>query len=204
MVGELKYGELLSFCNRLLLVATAIMLAASTRSFAVQSFTPINDLGSGFYLNQFQGGLYPNGSNTVPAAHESVGLQRAAAIKPLNSAGQPDRNGKYVMISIGMSNTTQEFCAGSNNGTTCASYSFMGQANASSSVNHNPLVLVDGAQGGEDAQLWDSPVDTTYDTVAQRLAGANLSETQVTALWLKQADKSPSVSLPSASSDAYH
>ena len=28
--------------------------------------TPINDLGTGLYLGQYQGGLYPNGLNTPP------------------------------------------------------------------------------------------------------------------------------------------
>jgi hypothetical protein len=165
------------------------------------SATPINDLGSGLYLNQFRGGLYPGGSNTVPAAHESVGLARAAAIQPLNSAGQPDANGKYVLTSIGMSNTTQEFCSG--NGTSCASYTFMGQAAASPAVDRSNLVIVDGAQGGQDAKVWTLPTDTTYDNVKQRLQGAGVTEAQVQALWLKQADAHPSVSLPNSNADAY-
>src|SRR5262249_8261317 len=146
---------------------------------------------------------YPNGLNTVPAAHEAIGLQRAAAMQPLNAQGQPDANGKYVMVSIGMSNTTQEYCAG-NNGTSCASYSFMGQAAANSDVNHSQLVLGDGAQGGQDAKAWIEPTNVTYATVAQRLTAANLTERQVTAVWLKQADASPSSSLPNANGDAYN
>ena len=39
-------------------------------------FVPLNDLGSGGYLGQYQGGLYPDGSNEVPAAHLSEGLGR--------------------------------------------------------------------------------------------------------------------------------
>jgi PEP-CTERM motif len=182
-------------------MAFLTLLTAPAALFAVPSFTPINDLGTGLYLNQFQGGLYPNGSNTVPTAHEAAGLQRAAAIQPLNAQGQPDANGKYVMISIGMSNTTDEFCSG-NIGTSCASYSFIGQAAADVSTNRNRLV--DGAQGGQDAKVWISPTDATYDTVAQRLAAAHVTESQVSAIWLKQADADPTVSLPNASADAYH
>jgi hypothetical protein len=190
------------FYCRLIATALVVLLTAPAALFAVPSFTPINDLGTGLYLNQFQGGRYPNGSNTVPAAQEAAGLQRSAAIQPLNAQGQPDANGKYVMISIGMSNTTDEFCSGSG-GASCASYSFIGQAAADASVNHNRLVIVDGAQGGQAANAWLSPTDATYATVAQRLATAHVTESQVSALWLKQADADPTVSLPNANADAY-
>src|SRR5204863_5083223 len=63
---------------------------------------PINDLGSGLYLNQFQGGLYPGGSNVVPASHAQAGAQRAAMVQPLNAQGQPSADGRYVFLSIGM------------------------------------------------------------------------------------------------------
>jgi hypothetical protein len=183
-------------------MALVTLLTAPAALFAVPSFTPINDLGTGLYLNQFQGGLYSNGSNTVPAAHEAAGFQRAAAIQPLNAQGQPDANGKYVMISIGMSNTTDEFCSGSG-ATSCASYSFIGQAAADASVNHNRLVIVDGAQGGQAANAWLSPNDATYATVAQRLATAHVTESQVSAIWLKEADANPTLSLPNTNADAY-
>src|SRR5262245_1717055 len=70
---------------------------------------PINDLGAGLYLGQYAGGLYPGASNVVPATHAEEGHARAQAIEPLNALGQPDANGKYVLLSIGMSNTTQEY-----------------------------------------------------------------------------------------------
>ena len=191
----------LSPVARLLVLAIAGVMATPLTSLAVFLATPINDLGGEKYLNQFQGGLYANGSNTVPAVHELEGVRRAIAIRPLNAQGQPDVNGKFVMISIGMSNTTDEFC--SNTGSSCASYSFIGQAAASSAVDHNQLVIVDGAQGGQDAKAWISPTDATYGTVAQRLVAAGVTEKQVTAIWLKQADAQPTVSLPNANADAY-
>src|SRR5690348_2937923 len=88
---------------------------------------PINDLGTGLYLNQFQGGLYPNGSNIVPVPHAAAGAVRAAAIQPRNTTGVPDSNGKYGLISIGYSNSTQEFCSQSGGGP-CNPWTFMGQA----------------------------------------------------------------------------
>jgi hypothetical protein len=71
---------------------------------------PLNDLVGGVYKNE-PGGLYPYGSNVRPAGHESEGGARARAIVPVDREGRPDPQGRYVLVSIGMSNTTQEFSA---------------------------------------------------------------------------------------------
>ena len=97
--------------------------------------TPVNDLGPGLYLGEFEGGLYPGGVNVPPQEHLDEGLIRANAITPLDADGNPDPGGHYVLMSIGMSNTTQEF------------QSFIEQAAAHPDVNHDELVIVDGAQG---------------------------------------------------------
>ena len=121
-----------------------LAFALSTAFVEAASYTPLNDLGVGLYLNQFQGGLYPDGSNNVPLAHAAEGVLRAAAVHPLNTLGQPDPNGKYVLVSIGMSNTTQEFCSVQSVGT-CQPWSFMGQAASDPTVNHKSLFIIDGA-----------------------------------------------------------
>ena len=77
-------------------------------------------------------------------------MAQAALIQPLNTAGQRDPAGKYVLLSIGMSNTTQEFCAAS--GTTCASWTFAGQAAVDPAVNHATLAIANGARGGQVAR----------------------------------------------------
>src|SRR3974377_2338234 len=70
---------------------------------------PVTELGTGLYQGR-QGGLYPNGSNLRPAEHEAAGLAAPRAIRPLDALGAPDdKGGKVVFISVGMSNTTQEF-----------------------------------------------------------------------------------------------
>jgi len=170
---------------------------------APPSFTPLNDLGGGLYLDQFSGGLYPAGLNQPPAAHAAEGLRRAAAIQPLNAMGEADPDGSYALVSIGMSNTSQEFC-GQSGTDNCLPETFMGQAAADSRVDHSTLVIVNGAEGGEDAQAWDSPTDPVYDRVRQRrLSRLGVTEQQVQAVWLKQANGGPSVSLPEPAADAY-
>ena len=104
---------------------------------------PLTDLSVGTYFGS-TGGLYENGRNSEPADHAVVGLLRAARIQPLNPQGQPDPRGVYVLISIGMSNTTQEFCGGGRVGR-CTPWAFMGQAAADPMVNQRILVIVDGA-----------------------------------------------------------
>ena len=165
--------------------------------------TPVNDLGPGLYLGQFQGGLYPNGLNVPPKDHTAAGLARVNSIQPLSPDGAPDPEGKYVLLSIGMSNTTQEFC--SHNGfEPCDPWTFMGQAAAHPDVNHATLEIANGAKGGQAASAWDSPRDQNYDRIRDTvLAPKGLTEAQVQAVWVKVANAQPTQSLPSAQADAY-
>jgi hypothetical protein len=166
-------------------------------------FAPINDLGPGTYLGEFQGGLYPNGLNAPPVDHAASGVTRAGSIQPLDVEGAPDAGGKYVLLSIGMSNTTQEFC--SHNGSEpCDPWTFMGQAAAHPDVNHTTLRIVNGARSGQGAAAWDSPADPNYNRIRDTvLAPKGLSEAQVQAVWVKVGNPSPEQSLPSPEADAY-
>jgi PKD repeat protein len=141
---------------------------------------PLNDLGPVTYKG-FIGGLYPSGSNTRPATHNNAGLDIANnQIKPLNASGNPDSaNGKIVMISVGMSNATQEFASkGTQN--------FKSRADADPAKNPQ-LVIVDGAQGGQDAPAWIDPNAATWSVLNQRLTAAGVTPQQVEVTWLKEA-----------------
>ncbi|MCL5287692.1 MAG: hypothetical protein M1453_06830 [Acidobacteria bacterium] len=158
-------------------------------------------MGAATYLG-FSGGLYPNGSNAVPAAHNTVGLARANAVQPLDTSGNPSPTGKIVLLSMGMSNTTQEFCS-QNSALPCNSWTFMGQAAADAAVNKTTLALVNGAASSQTAPTWDSPTDANYNRVRDtRLIPQGLSEQQVQVVWVKVAQSMPTVSLPNAQSDA--
>ncbi len=164
---------------------------------------PLNELLNGATYQGFTGGLYPNGSNTMPSAHFQAGSASAAAIRPLDVAGNPSPSGKYVLMSIGMSNTTQEFCSQSS-AEPCGSWTFMGKAAADATVNKTTLAIVNGARGGQTAASWDSPTDLNYDRIRDEvLTPKGLSEKQVQILWLKVANAGPTVSLPNANADAY-
>jgi hypothetical protein len=166
------------------------------------SATPLNDLSAQTYLG-FAGGLYENGTNSIPVDQSTVGAARAAMVHPLDTNGNPSAGGKIVLLSVGMSNTTQEFCSAAAS-TPCDPYSFTGQAAANPSVNHTTLAIANGAYGGQAASSWDVSTDANYDRVRDSvLAPAGLTEKQVQVVWVKQADPGPAASLPTASADAY-
>jgi hypothetical protein len=148
-------------------------------------------------------GLYELGLNTPPPDHFAAGLAASARIRPLDRAGLPSPSGRIVMVSIGMSNTTQEFCA-QNNPAPCASWSFAGQAKADPAVEQTTLVLVNGARGGQTSDTWDSASDENYDRVRDSdLTPLGLTEAQVQVAWVKVANARPTKSLPASDADAY-
>jgi hypothetical protein len=163
---------------------------------------PLTDLLARTYFGN-TGGLYPGGINQPPADHDSAARAHRNAIKPLDVNGDESPFGKYVLISIGMSNVTQEWCS-EKSGPPCAPWTFMGKAAADPSVNHYTLVIVNGAVDGQEAPAWTSPQSPNYDRIkVARLAPLGLSENQVQAAWVKLDDAKPSVALPADSADAY-
>ncbi len=173
-------------------VLSALAMFQLAAPAALAGYVPINDLASELYLDQYQGGLYPDGSNLAPAEHALAGLARAGQVRPRNPAGDLDLNGHYVLLSIGLSNTTQEFST------------FQQQAAGDPRVNHTTLAIVDGAKGGQAAGSWTSPLNQNYDRIRDDvLAPQGLTEQQVQAAWVKVANPSPNKSLPLSDADAF-
>ncbi len=161
---------------------------------------PLIDMGSATYFG-LPGGLYPAG-NTVPAAHATAGAARARNIRPRSFNGNPNSNGKFVLLSIGLSNTTQEWCSAAFD-SPCDSWTLMGRAATDPQVNHVEMVLANGARPGQEASTWESPTDFNYDLVRDSiLVAQGLSERQVEAIWLKVFNGNPTTSLPSNQADA--
>lgn len=177
------------FLSRTSLAAVGLIVASGGCALAA---TPINDLGTGLYQDQYPGGLYPGGNDTPTLAHDAEGRARSAQITPLDAAGSPDADGKYVFLSIGMSNTTQEFSQ------------FIVDAAADPRVNHTELVILNGAASGQASGTWDSPTDSNYNRIRDNvLTPQGLSEAQVRAAWVKTANAQPAVSLPNVGADAF-
>ena len=150
--------------------------------------TPLPDMGFGAYRG-YPGGLYPNGANNPPPEHLEAGLDIALnKIAPLNASGNVDtNNGKIVLISVGMSNTTHEFASGDRN-TLDTTRAFKYRADVDPSKNPQ-LIIVDGAQGGQDALQWTNPGASTWNNVRSRLNQAGVNSNQVQVCWVKQSLK---------------
>ncbi len=145
-------------------------------------FTPLDDLRTGSYQGQ-SGGLYPGGANAMPGSHLADGLSRARAIGPLDSTGRASASGRYAFLSLGMSNTTQEF-------------STFKPISDADSARDPRLVVVDGAQGGVTALDWSNPACPCWSQIERRLESAGLTAAQVTTAWIKLADRQPSEGWP--------
>lgn len=142
----------------------------------------LTDLGTGTYQG-FQGGLYPGGQNVPPAAHLARGQAAMAQVVARDAAGNPSASGRIVLLSIGMSNCTQEFST------------WMGIANGDPNRN-GAVTIVDGAQGGQTAAIIQNPNANFWTVVQQRLTTAGVTAAQVQAVWLKEADAQPTAAFP--------
>ena len=146
--------------------------------------TPLPELGFQLYQG-FSGGLYPNGANNRPPAHLSAGIELANQITPLDSSGHTNTtSGKIVLLSIGMSNCTQEWATKGTN-------TFQAVANRDPAKNSH-LMVIDGALGGQDAAVWTNLFSTNWTiTAISRLTNAGLSTQQVQVIWMKDALRNP-------------
>lgn len=149
---------------------------------------PLTELGEGKYQD-FAGGLYPDGANERPSTHEAAGLRLAGEIRPLDADGKPDAEaGRIVLLSIGMSNTSQ------------LSNGFEAALRTADDVNPK-LLFVNGAQGGMTAAAIRDPEDggrgaQYWRVVDERLQSLGVSRAQVQAVWIKQADAGPTQGFP--------
>jgi hypothetical protein len=126
---------------------------------------PVTDLGKRRYHGHL-GGLYPGGLNAPSRAYLRLGLQTAKRIRPVN--------GRVVLLSVGMSNTTHEFRA------------FMRLASQDSAISPS-VTLVDGAIGGWDARRMAQPAAGYWSALDRRLLAEGVSAREVQVVWLKQA-----------------
>jgi hypothetical protein len=150
---------------------------------------PLTDMISSENYLTFQGGLYENSADTVPADHNTAGLAAAGAIQPLDTNGNPSASGKIVFVAVGRSTGVDEFAV------------FMNQAASNSGVNHATLRIVNGALTGAMPCVWtvtsgppscNPSMGNQYDRVRDMvLAPLGLTEKQVQAAWIEEYNGDP-------------
>jgi hypothetical protein len=124
------------------------------------------------------GGLYGAGRNEPPEAHLAAAKKESSKITPLDAAGKPSADGTIALISISMSNATQEF-------------SFFKQIADRDEAKSPRLTIVDCAQGGQAMAEWVDPRGNPWTVTARRLDQAGVSPNQVQVVWVKLANKGP-------------
>jgi hypothetical protein len=150
---------------------------------------PLTDMTPSENYLTFQGGLYENSDDVVPADHSTAGLAAAGAIQPLDTNGNPDASGKIVFLAVGRSTVADEFAV------------FVNQAATNSGVNHATLAIVNGALAGAMPCVWavvsgpppcDPSLGNQFDRVRDMvLAPLGLTEKQVQTAWIEKYNGDP-------------
>lgn len=140
------------------------------------------------------GGLYGEGKNVPPTEHWNAAERELAKIRPLGPDGRPAADGKIVLLSMGMSNTTLEFRR------------FKALADRDPQ-KAGRLVILDGAQGTRTASEWSGREGrparlaaqsnlTPWEVLDSRLHETGISHLQIQVLWMKHANRSPDQPFP--------
>jgi len=138
----------------------------------VKDLPPIDELGSGMYMGK-TGGLYPNGSNSMPTSFLADATALASTIQPLDAKGKPDANGKIGLITIGAS-TVAMFSKGLENMVP----DYVG-------VNKE-LTFVNCGIGGQDLSDIMDPAANYWKVIDGRLAESGLDFDQVQVIWFQE------------------
>lgn len=141
-------------------------------------FKPLDEMTAEDRYKGEDGGLYGSGTNNPPPAHLAAAKKQTAKIVPLDADGKPAKDGKIGLVSISMSNATQE-------------YSLFKQM-ADKDPQKSPFVaIVDCAQGGQAMAEWVDPNARAWTEADHRLERAGVSANQVQVIWVKLANKGP-------------
>ena len=145
---------------------------------ATVGFKPLSEMSATDKYKGEDGGLYGAGKNEPPAAHQAAAKNETAKIVPLDAAGKSAPDGIIGLVSISMSNATQEF----------SKFKEIADKDADKS---SLLKIVDCAQGGQAMAQWVDPKAKAWTEAARRLEAAKVSPKQVQIAWIKLANVRP-------------
>jgi hypothetical protein len=158
----------------LLASLAALCVVSSALGQTCPTCIPLTALGTGLYQGTFQGGLYPNGLNSPPEAHQAAIDGASRAIRALDKAGTPTHDGLIGFITLGMSNATMEFGA----------TELLFDSNA---MRNARVIMLNTALGSHPIEIINDPNEDYWTLLDARITAAGLSRAQVQVLWIKQA-----------------
>lgn len=135
--------------------------------------TPIVDLLTGYYLG-FQGGLYPGGTNIMPAAHADSGIAIANAMLPVNFDGDADTTyGKTILLGLGAASAGRCF------------NKFSG-VYADEGISDSCFRIINGCMedAGLDSMIGPTSADNYWKEINDIIQGEGLKKKQVQVVWL--------------------
>lgn len=145
-------------------------------------FKPLTEMTAEDRYKGEDGGLYGEGSNDLPEHLAAAAKQVTAMIQPLNASGKPAANGKIGLVSISMSNATQEF----------SRFKQLADADPEKSPQ---VSIVDCAQGGQTMARWADSQAACWREAERRLMSAGVAREQVQVAWIKLANAGPAGTL---------
>lgn len=145
---------------------------------APATLVPITDLGADVLYEGEEGGLYGKGLNVPPPPLREAAEKALAEIAPLDPEGKPSEDGRIALVSISMSNATQEF-------------SYFKQIADADPRKSPKLTIVDCAQGGQAMAEWVPGDGGPWQEAMNRLDRAGVDPRQVQIAWVKLANKNP-------------
>jgi hypothetical protein len=163
-----------------LMLLASVTVASTVADDPVKSATlvPLCDMSATDRHQGEDGGLYGQGRNTPPEEHRKAAEAELARIQPLDAEGKPAKDGKIVLVSISMSNATQEF-------------SVFKQFADADPAKAPVVTIVDCAQGGRAMAEWVDPKAQPWAEAERRLAAAKVAHPQVQVAWIKLANIRP-------------
>jgi hypothetical protein len=139
---------------------------------------PLSEMSAEDRYQGQDGGLYGQGSNSLPDPLRQQAETELARIEPLDRNGHPSPSGTIGFISISMSNATQEF----------SRFKQIADADPAKSPR---VTIIDCAQGGQAMAEWVDPRARPWQEAARRISAAGVSPEQIQVAWIKLANKSP-------------
>jgi hypothetical protein len=141
-------------------------------------FKPLTEMTTDDRYKGEDGGLYGGGRNDPPESHATQARSESAKIVPRDVNGNPATDGKIGLISISMSNATQEF----------SKFKQIADADPQKSAD---VIVVDCAQGGQTMARWADRDAGCWVEAGRRLQNAGIANEQVQVAWIKLANAGP-------------